>query len=283
MHEFSGRTAVITGGASGIGLGVARRLAAEGMNLVLADIEAPVLTQVVSTFEADGVAVLGIETDVSDRVSVLAMRDQTIERFGTVEFLFNNAGVAGGGALLAEADDYEDIFEWTLGVNLFGVLHCIRAFVPGMIAHGQPAHVINTASMAGLIPAPLGAYTVSKYSSLCMAELLAGECAETAVNVSVLCPAFVATGIADSVRNLPEHLVPTVDASPEAELRADAMRDLVSGGIAPEEVAEAVFAAVVDEQFLILTHEGNDEAVRSRTEALLAGRVPYDWVDGPLS
>ena len=216
MHEFSGRTAVITGGASGIGLAVAQRLGAEGMNLVLADIEAPVLAQVVRTFEADGVTVLGIETDVSDRVSVLAMRDQTIERFGTVEFLFNNAGVAGGGALLAEADDYEDIFEWTLGVNLYGVLHCIRAFVPGMIAHGQPAHVINTASMAGLIPAPLGAYTVSKYGSLCMAELLAGECAETEVNVSVLCPAFVVTGIADSVRNLPEHLVPTVDASPEA-------------------------------------------------------------------
>ncbi len=283
MQEFTGRTAVITGGASGIGLAVAQRLATEGMHLVLADIEAPVLAREVADFEAGGVEVLGVETDVSDRRSVLAMRDQAIERFGTVEFLFNNAGVAGGGALLAEDDDYEDIFGWTLDVNLYGVLHCIRAFVPGMIAHGRPAHVINTASMAGLIPAPLGAYTISKYSSLCMAELLAGECVDTAVNVSALCPAFVATGIADSTRNLPEHLVSTVDESPEAELRANAIRDLVSGGIAPAEVAEAVFAAVVDERFLILTHDGSEETVRSRTEALLVGRVPYDWIDSPLS
>lgn len=283
MQEFLGRTAVITGGASGIGLAVARRLAIEGMNLALADIEAPVLAQAVAEFEVAGVNVLGIETDVSDRSSVLAMRDQVIERFGTVEFLFNNAGVAGGGALLAEDHDYEQIFEWTLGVNVYGVLHCIRAFVPGMIAHGQPAHVINTASMAGLTPAPLGAYTISKYSSLCMAELLAGECAETAVNVSVLCPAFVVTEIAESKRNLPEHLVPATESMPEAEFLADVLRDLVAGGIAPASVADAVFAAVVEERFLILTHEGSDEAVRSRTDALLAGRLHRDWIDNPVS
>lgn len=281
MQEFNGRTAVITGGASGIGLAVAQRLATEGMNLVLADIEAPVLARVVADFEADGVELLGVETDVSDRASVYAMRDQAIERFGAVEVLFNNAGVAGGGALLSTDDDYEDIFDWTLAVNLYGVLHCIRAFVPGMIAHGQPAHVINTASMAGLIPARLGAYTISKYSSLCMAELLGGECADTAVNVSVLCPAFVATGIADSTRNLPEHLVPNVDDSAEAELRADVLRDLVAGGIPPSEAAEAVFAAIVEERFLILTHAGTDETVRIRTETLLAGGVPQGGV-GPL-
>jgi len=279
MQEFSGRTAVITGGASGIGLAVAERLATERMNLVLADIEAPALSQVVADFESQGVEILGVETDVSDRASVLAMRDQAIDRFGTVEILFNNAGVAGGSALLTDDEDYLDIFDWTLGVNLYGVLHCIRAFVPAMIAHGQPAHVINTASMAGLIPARLGAYTISKYSSLCMAELLAGECAETAVNVSVLCPAFVATGIADSTRNIPEHLVSGLDDSPAAALRADVLRDLVAGGIAPAEAAEAVLAAIVDERFLILTHEGTDETVRIRTETLLAGGVPHGGVE----
>ncbi len=274
MREFGGRTAVITGGASGIGLAVARRLADEGMNLVLADIEEPALHGVVADFEARDVPVLGVRTDVADVASVAALADAAADRFGPVHVLFNNAGVGIGGPLLSDDPKYLDRFAWTLGVNLWGVLYGIRAFVPGMVAHGEPAHVVTTASMAGLLPAQLGAYTVSKYGAVALSEMLVQEVAGTSVGVSVLCPGFVRTGIGESERNLPEHLVSLQEPTPEQEERGEIIREFVESGMDPAEVAGHVRDAIVDGRFWILTHPDFAELPRERAEQIVAGTAP---------
>ena len=277
MHDFDGRTAVITGGASGIGLAVAHRLAAVGMNLVLADIEEPVLESVIGDFESRGVPAIGVRTDVADRESVESLAVEAGERFGSVHVLVNNAGVAAGGPLLDDDDHFYEKFEWTMGVNLLGVLHGIRSFVPSMLAHGEPGHVVNTASMAGLIPAPFGPYTVSKYATVALSELLAQETAGTNVGVSVLCPFFVKTEIGDSDRNLPEHLVQRGEPSPEQEARSEVIRDLVAGGIDPALVAQHVQSAIVDGRFWILTHPGSENHPRERAEQIAGGTAPALW------
>ena len=277
MDDLRGRTAVITGGASGIGLAAARRFAAAGMNLVLADIEEPVLESVVGELGGSGVAVVGVRTDVADRESVEALTAAATERFGSVHVLFNNAGVGIGGPLLADDDQFYEKFDWTMGVNLMGVLHGIRSFVPAMIAHGEPAHVVNTASMAGLMPAPLGAYTVSKYATVALSELLAQETAGTNVGVSVVCPFFVKTEIGESDRNLPEHLVSIEEPTAEQEIRSEVVRDLIAGGIEPALVAEQVHDAIVGGRFWILTHPGSEDHPRERAEQIAAGTMPVQW------
>lgn len=267
ITDFSDTTAVITGGASGIGLAMAQRFAAAGSSLVLADIEEPALDAAVSAFEADGVAVLGVRTDVSDQAEIAALHAAALERFGSVEILCNNAGVGLGGPMLDPDPNYIDKFEWTMGVNLMGVLYGIREFVPGMVERGRPSHVVNTASMAGLVSAGLGAYTVSKHGVVSMSELLAGELAHSPVGVSVLCPEFVRTQIAESHRNAPDELVDdTIDPEAQAMIRA-----FVDGGIEPAEVADAVHDAIVHDRFAILTHEMSPGAVLARAKAIAAG------------
>ncbi|MEM1334989.1 MAG: SDR family NAD(P)-dependent oxidoreductase, partial [Actinomycetota bacterium] len=216
ITDFTDTTAVITGGASGIGLAMARKFAAVGSSLVLADIEPEALDAAVAEFEAAGTSVLGVITDVSDQASVEALRDAAIERFGSVEILCNNAGVGLGGPLLDDDPDYVAKFQWTMDVNLMGVLYGIRAFVPGMVERGAPAHVVNTASMAGLVSAGLGAYTVSKFGCVSMSELLAIELGRTNVGVSVLCPEFVRTRIHESHRNAPDDLAGQERVDPKA-------------------------------------------------------------------
>ncbi len=277
MDDFQGRTAVITGGASGIGLATAQRLAEAGMNLVLADIEEPVLVTVVAEMRLSGASVIGVATDVADPGSVQALAAAAHERFGPVHVLLNNAGVGIGGPLLADDDQYYEKFNWTMGVNLMGVLHGIRSFVPAMLAHGEPAHVVNTASMAGLLPAPLGAYTVSKYAAVALSELLVQETAGTNVGVSVLCPFFVKTQINDSDRNLPEHLVSMEAPSAEQEIRSEVVKDLVAGGIEPSAVADKVHEAIVDGRFWILTHPGSEDHPRARAEQIASGTSPAPW------
>jgi len=277
MQQLQGRTAVITGGASGIGLATARRLAAEGMNIVIVDIEQPALDEAVADLGAAGAAVLGVAADVSDRASLENLRERAVERFGSVELLFNNAGVGSGGALLDPAPDYEARFDWVMSVNLGGVLNGIRAFVPAMVASGNPGHVVNTASVAGLIPAALGAYTVSKYGVVALSELLASELADTEIGVSVLCPEFVRTRIADSDRHLPEHLVRREEPSEAQEFVRAVVNDLVAGGIDPALVADKVLDAIISQRFLILTHPSSAGHLRARLEQLLAGDAPSPW------
>ena len=277
MREFSGKTAVITGGASGIGHGVASRLAAEGMNLVIADIEQSALDSAVAGFEADGVSVLGVRTDVADNDSVKALAAAANAHFGDVHVLFNNAGVAGGGPIL-EPDDI-GVWDWVLGVDLMGVIYGIKAFGPAMVAHQEPCAIVNTASMAGLLPTPsMGAYTVAKYGVVAMSEVLSLETRETTnLRVSVLCPGFVHTRIADSDRNIPEHLVSLEEPTEESEFRRSAVRDLVASGMSPSEVAQKVFEAIVDERFYILPHPQYGEQIVARAQHITAGGSVSTW------
>ncbi len=277
MQDFHGRTAVVTGGASGIGLATARRLGGEGMNLVLGDIEVPPLRAAVEELESAGVAVIGVRTDVSNESSVEHLRDRATERFGSVELLFNNAGVGAGGSLLDESSDFGARWDWVMGINLTGVLHGIRAFVPAMVASNNPGHVINTASIAGLVPAGLCAYSVSKYGVVALSELLASEIADSAINVSVLCPEFVRTRIGDSSRHLPERLLQRVPLTDEQEFMQAAVQDLIAGGMDPAEVADKVVDAVRTQRFLILPHSVSAARLSARTEQLLAGDVPVLW------
>ena len=274
MEHFEQRTAVITGGAGGIGLATAERLGREGMNLVIADIEERVLVNEVARLCADGFPAIGVVTDTADYGSVKALAARVADEFGDVHLLFNNAGVGGGGPML-EPDDME-LWHWTLGVNLYGVVHGIKAFGPAMVAHGQPCHIVNTASMAGLLPTPgLGVYTASKFAVVALSETLALETADTDLGVSVLCPGFVRTGIADSDRNLPEHLAARrEEPTAEQEMMRAAVRDLVAGGIAPAEVAEHIFDAVRHDRFYILPHPHYGAQVAARGVRIASADAP---------
>lgn len=275
MQDFTGRTAVITGGASGIGLATVERLAREGMNVVIGDIEAGVLDEQVARLTDAGHAVLGVVTDVADYDAVKELAAAAAERFGDVHVLFNNAGVGGGGPMF---EDDMDVWDWTLGVNLFGVVHGIKAFGPAMLAHGDPCAIVNTASMAGLLPTPmLGSYTVSKYAVVAMSETLSLETEGTNLRVHVLCPGFVATNIADSDRNKPEHMAEPLAEREDRDLMRAAMRDLVSGGLPPAEVAERIVEAIRSGRFTILPHPEFGDQVEARAARLVAGELPKSW------
>ena len=206
MDDLNGRTAVITGAASGIGLALARRFAEAGMNLVLGDVEdGPLDAVVVAELGDAGTAVVGIHCDVSDLDDIRALEAAARKRFGNVHVLCNNAGVGSGG-LIAEPDDL-DLWKWVIDVNLWGVIYGCKVFLPAMIEHGEGAHIVNTASMAGHASAPLmGPYNVSKYGVVALSETLAKEMqmTDTGIGVSVLCPAFVQTAIGSSRRNMPD-------------------------------------------------------------------------------
>ena len=273
MRELNGKTAVITGAASGIGLELANQFGAVGMNLVLADIEIEALAAAVADLEAAGYPVLANQLDVRDLDQVRALESAARERFGNVHVLCNNAGVGAGGAV-ADPDDIE-VWRWTIDINLWGVIYGCKTFLPGMIEHGEEAHVVNTASMAGLGSAPMmGAYNVSKYGVVALSETLTQEMqmGKTNVGVSVLCPAFVATSIADSQRNLPAELVDAAPV-PSGEMKST-MEALVAGGIPTEVVGAAVLDAVRHNRFWILTHPESHAGVTGRAQQIVNGVNP---------
>jgi NAD(P)-dependent dehydrogenase (short-subunit alcohol dehydrogenase family) len=255
MQEFTDRVAVVTGGASGIGFGLASAFAAEGMKLVLADIEAPALDAAVAKLAAGGAEVIGVRTDVSDAAQVQSLADAAVERFGAVHVLCNNAGVGGGG-LSWEAP--LDTWEWVLGVNLWGVINGVRSFMP--ILMQQPAaHVVNTASIAGLVAGPfMGPYNASKHAVVALSETLYHETAMMAphVKVSVLCPGWVRTRIAESARNRPG----APDAEPDAATSnfALALQPLIDNGMPPEQLAGIALEAIRAERFWILPHDDTE-------------------------
>ena len=271
MEDLQGKVAVITGGASGIGRAVADRAAAEGMKIVLGDIEAGPLKEAVRDLTSQGAEALGVVTDVSDLASVQALRDQALERFGAVHLVHNNAGIGLGGPIweVSEAD-----WRWILGVNLWGVIHGVATFVPLLIEQGE-GHVVNTASIAGLIAAPfLGPYNATKQAVVAISETLFKDLQAVGapVGVSVLCPGFVQTRIAESERNRPEW-APDRDVTGAAELRG-AVQDMVDGGIAATTVADRVIDAVRTNTFYILTHPELDGAITTRFDDILQGRPP---------
>lgn len=274
MKTFRDRVAVVTGGASGIGRALAERFAAEGMKLVLADVEEAPLEATARAITAAGASVVAVRTDVARLADVEALAERAWSAFGGVHVLCNNAGVGGGG-LSWEASDAE--WQWVLGVNLWGVIHGVRTFVPRMLAGGEEGHVVNTASVAGLSTAPgMGSYNVSKFGVVALSEVMHHELAMLGakLKVSVLCPAWVNTGIADSDRNRPAEAAATGAANPGFEAMRDMVRNAVASGLPPAQVAEQVRDAIRDERFYVLTHPDFQPLIRHRMESILEGRNP---------
>jgi len=274
MKDFKDKVAVITGAASGIGRALADRCVQEGMKAVLADVEAEPLATAEASLKASGATVLAVQTDVSQVRDVEALAQKTMEAFGAVHVLCNNAGV-GTEAAVWESTLAE--WEWIVGVNLWGVVHGVRVFVPLMLAQDAECHIVNTASTAGLISGPgLGAYKVTKHGVVTLSETLHHELAERGakVKVSVLCPGIVNTRIMESARNRPGGLPPTGPRGPASEERWEALRRLVPAGMPAAQVADAVFEALRKDRFYILTHPEGKEAVRTRMEDILQERNP---------
>lgn len=272
MQSFAGKTAFITGAASGIGLALAEKAASERMNVVLADIEAEALEKAVRRIEEHQVRALGVPVNTMLADAVTAAAERAIAEFGRVHLVFNNAGVAStrsAGKALWEVPDKD--WDWVMGVNFYGVLYGIRAFVPHMLEHGEPSHIVNTASLAGVLPGG-GTYGVSKHAVLALTEGLQRDFAERGVNInaSVLCPGFVNTNIHQAERNRPAD-VTTDRANPALEQQGTAfMSDLLSRGKQPSEIADIVFQSIREGRFYILPHPAWDEFVRSRVEQILA-------------
>ena len=285
MEQLEGRVAVVTGGGSGIGRAVATQLAGAGMHVVVADIQQDALDATVADLVQAGRRVIGVRTDVSDGDSVRALADAAVAEFGAVHVVHNNAGVGVGGPIWTHT---ERDWQWVLGVNLWGVIHGISVFVPLMLEQGGPAHMVNTASMAGLISVPyLGAYNVSKHGVVTLSETLYRDLrlADAQIGVSVLCPGLVMTNIFESQRNRPEALAADDDAASggmsalvEGAGDSHATEDAVGSFgqiLSPDEVGAAVVDAVRRDRFYILTHPESTEAlVRTRCDDIVDARHP---------
>jgi NAD(P)-dependent dehydrogenase (short-subunit alcohol dehydrogenase family) len=278
MKQLEGRTAVITGAASGIGLATASRLAREGMNVVLADIETGPLAAAVAKLEAEGLAVLGVPTDVASWDAVEALAEQTVEHFGAVHVLHNNAGVVVGGPI--EKLSLED-WKWVIDVNLWSVIYGIKAFLPRIKEAGE-GHVISTASTAGLVSAPIiGPYNATKFGVVALQETLQREleAEDSPIRASVLCPGAIATQIADAARNRPgDSAKAHVTSKQEARFIDGARSMLAAQGKDPAEVADLVVTAIREQQFWILTHPEWNDILRHRVDALATeGRLTHGF------
>ncbi|MEO5696194.1 MAG: SDR family oxidoreductase [Burkholderiaceae bacterium] len=282
MKNFKGRTAVITGAASGFGLEASRIAARLGMNIVMADVQQDALDVAVAEIGALGAPVLAYRLDVAQAVEVDALGAATLERFGAPNFVFNNAGVGGGG-LIWETTVKD--WEWVIGVNLMGVAHGIRVFTPMMLeaAAKDPdfeGHIVNTASMAGLLNAPnMGVYNASKSAVVAISETLYQDLklVTDRISASVLCPFFVPTGITQSRRNQPAGM--RDDAGPtRSQLIGQAMSDkaVSSGKVSAAQVAQFVFDAIAEDRFYIYSHPRSLASVQVRLEDIMTPRNPTD-------
>ena len=275
MQDMKGKTAVVTGAASGIGFEMAAVFAEQGLNVVLADIEKERLDVAVAEIEALGVAALGVITDVGDGESVSRLLEASVQRFGSVQILCNNAGVFTGGLLWEQT---EDDYEWLMRVNQWGIIHGIRHFVPQMISQGDACHIVNTSSMASLCTLPFaGIYHMTKHAALALSECLFHELAMTApqVHVSCLCPELVNTGIAASGRNRPQQLA-AENLTEMHEMSMTAITDATAESLPPRVLAERVLQAIRDEVFYVLPPDGNPwrDTANSRLEDIRQVRNP---------
>jgi len=272
MKEFKDKVAVITGAASGIGRALAERCAQEGMKVVLADIEEAALNQAENELRATGARVLSVRTDVSKAGDIELLARKTLDTFGAVHLLFNNAGV-GAGSTIWESTLAD--WEWVIGVNLWGLIHGIRIFVPIMLAQDTECHIVNTASLAGLLPYhPSSPYQVSKYGAVALSENLYISLAQmkSKIKTSVLCPGWVKTRIMDSARNRPAELENepgNVLITPESLAVIQSMIQAIETGMSPHQVADDVFKAIINEQFYILTHPDFNPEIQKRMENII--------------
>ena len=280
MKIFKDRVAVVTGGASGLGRAMALRFAREGVKIVLADVEKEALGKAEKEFKDAGYPVLAVRTDVSSGRDVDALADKAFKTFGGVHIVCNNAGVAPGGTVWEQS--VKD-WEWTLGVNVWGVIHGIRAFVPRMLEQNVEGHVVNTASVAGLLSPPgMAMYCVSKHSVVTLTECLHHDLAAfgAKIRASVLCPAFVPTGISDSERNRPATLREEKAKSQTDLEREERLRHAVnSGRISAAQVADLVFQAIEADKFYILPHQKIKPAIEMRMQDILLERDPTNTLN----
>ncbi|SMG22219.1 SDR family oxidoreductase [Paraburkholderia susongensis] len=290
MFEFAGKVAVITGAGSGFGRAFAQKGAALGMKLVLADVNAEELARSVDALRAAGADAIGVPADVSNAGEVEALARAALDAFGKVHLLFNNAGVGSGGFLWeSSANDWS----WVFGVNVMGVAHGVRVFTPIMLAQNEPAHIVNTASVAGLLSPPaMGIYNASKHAVVSLTETLyhdlklaqagsqTGSQAAAAaglVGCSLLCPAFVPTGIADAERSRPAELR-NASRPTRSQIAAgkQLQRAVQSGKLAAADVADITFEAIAARRFYIITHPAIMATVRLRHEDIEQLREPSD-------
>ena len=269
MRDVTGKVAFITGGASGMGLAMARSFAAAGMKVAIADVEQDALDRVKAEFNASNAEVITLQVDVTDRAAMEAAADATEAAFDKVHVLVNNAGVAVGGSL--DQMSYED-WDWVMGVNLNGVVNGLQAFVQRIKAHGEGGHVVNTASLAGHFAIPgLGVYTATKYAVVGISETLRADLKQHDIGVSVLCPGVVNTNIFDSGRNRPSHLQGETDtakmvlsedvAEPEREQR---MAEMMARALDPAVVGDMVLHSIQEDEFYIFSHPEVEPMVSGR-------------------
>jgi NAD(P)-dependent dehydrogenase (short-subunit alcohol dehydrogenase family) len=277
MEQFHGKVAVITGAASGFGRAFAQKGAELGMKLVLADIDGDALGDVQASLTALGADAIAVPTDVSDGGAVEALARRTLDAYGKVHLLFNNAGVGTSGYLWEmSANDWS----WVFGVNVMGVAHGVRVFTPIMLAQNEPAHIVNTASVAGLVSPPsMGIYNASKQAVVALTETLYHDLRRTGapVGCSLLCPAFVPTGIAQAERARPARWRNETPPSASQVLASKEIRKAVrSGRLAAADIAEAAFDAVRADRFYVITHPAIMASVRIRHEDIEQMRAPTD-------
>ena len=282
MSEWQGRTAVITGAASGFGLEASRIAARRGMNVVMADVQQGALDAAAAEVEGLGAKVLPFRLDVSKAAEVEALGAATVARFGAPSFVFNNAGVGAGGLIWEHT--LKD-WEWVVGVNLMGVAHGVRVFTPLMLAAATAdpsfdGHIVNTASMAGLLNAPnMGVYNVTKHAVVAMSETLYQDLAlvSTRVHAHVLCPFFVPTGIHQSERNRPAEFRQAA-APTRSQLIAQAMSDqaVTKGKVTAAQVAQFVYDAMDENRFYVFSHPKSLASVQTRLEDIMTPRNPTD-------
>lgn len=276
MKEVTGKVAVVTGAASGIGRGMAESFAAAGMKVVLSDIEEPALIAAKEALRRSGADVHGVVTDVSKTDQVEALAAETLQQYGAVHVLCNNAGV-GAGVWPGWTTTLDD-WQWVLGVNLMGVVHGVRTFLPIMIEQGTEAHVVNTASVAGLIPGDALPYSTTKAAVVALSEGIHLDLQRGGYKpkISVLCPGFVNTNIFDSQRNRPPELgnISTPRTGPRAEAIREWFREQIQQGLSPRAVGDKVLSAIQEERLYVLTHSEWHPHIERRMKSILSGTNP---------